>query len=112
MSNSELLENTLIEDAVNRNLDASIDNLDPAVRRRLNQARIAAVATRSSPRVSWRFASAVSFALIVSLSWNFLPPSTAEPEVLLTDVLQEDLEMLDDLEFIVWMSEDGDNVSS
>jgi len=112
MSSNGSLQNTDIEQSVQQNLDASIENLDPAIRRRLNQARIAALESKNQPKISWRLATAVSFALMVAFSWNFMPQQLAEPEALLTDVLQEDLEMLDDLEFIVWMSEEDDNVSS
>ncbi len=100
-----------IEPVVNDNLDASIENLHPDVRRRLNQARIKAVESRGKPQMNWRLTGALSFALVLALSWNFIPEPSLEVEPLLTEVLEEDLDMLEDLDFIVWMSEDQEDVS-
>ncbi|MDQ7049589.1 MAG: DUF3619 family protein [Enterobacterales bacterium] len=101
-----------LETRINQNLDASIENLDPTIRRRLNQARMKALEEQHKPKINWRITSAVSFAMILALSWNFIPQTSVDAEPLLAEVLQEDLEMLDDLEFIVWMSEGQDDVSN
>ena len=100
-----------LETRINENLDASVENLDPAIRRRLNQARISALEKRNKPRINWQLTTAVSLVMVLAFSWNLIPQTSVESEPLLAEVLQEDLEMLDDLEFIVWMSEDQDEVS-
>jgi hypothetical protein len=102
-------DNTPLEDRVNQALDDSVDNLSPEVRRQLNQIRLNAVERKKSRGVYWKTAGAMSFALALTLGWQ-LWPEQAEPAVeLYADVLEEDLDMLDELEFIYWMAEENDS---
>ena len=99
------------EDRVNQSLDDSIDNLSPDVQRRLNQIRIEAVEKKSHSIPLWKTAGAMSFALAVALSWQFIPAENEAPIEPFADVLQEDLDMLDELEFVYWMAEENDSAT-
>ncbi len=95
-----------IEERINLALDTSVETLSPEVRRRLNQARIKATEKQSRPRYYWKTASAFSLMFALAVGWQLLPPPIQTIETPFADVLQEDLEMLDDLEFVYWMAEE------
>lgn len=96
----------LIEEQVNQALDSTVKDLSPEVRRRLNQARISATEKTSSPRIYWKTASAFSLVFALAVGWQLLPTTVPIVDTPFADVLQEDLEMLDDLEFVYWMAEE------
>ena len=100
MNDDELLENQ-----VNRALDNSIENLSPDVRRNLNRIRIEAAENKTRPSFFLKYASALSVALVVVIGWQLMPGSPDFQEDLFAEVLQEDLEMLDELDFVFWMAE-------
>lgn len=103
-----------IEDQVNQALDESIDNLSPDVRRRLNQIRIEAAENKNDGFPIWKTAGAVSFAVMLGLGFQLVPNQQDQnvetfAQILEDDVLQEDLEMLEELEFVYWMAEESDS---
>ena len=102
---SENQENSL-ESQVNEALDHSIDNLSPDIRRHLNQARIKASEPKANKTLFWKSASAFSLAFALVIIWQSQTPQNESTETLFAEVLQEDLEMLDELEFVYWMSEE------
>lgn len=95
-----------IEEQVNNILDTSVENLSPEIRRRLNQARMGAIENKG--RTSWLWKTAGSFSLVAAIlvSWQLTPVSETEGLTPFAEVLQEDLEMLEELEFIYWMAEE------
>lgn len=94
-----------VENKVNQALDNSIEELSPDIRRRLNQIRIDAVENKHHPFSYMKMASAFSFVFVAFLGWQFIPTQEHIPDSLFADVLQEDIEMLDELEFVYWMAE-------
>lgn len=95
-----------IEEQINRALDNSIEALSPEVRRRLNQARISATEKKFSSPIYWKTASAFSLVFALAVGWQLLETPMPIDDTPFADVLQEDLEMLDDLEFVYWMAEE------
>ncbi|TQV84921.1 DUF3619 family protein [Aliikangiella coralliicola] len=100
-------DNPPVEDQVNQALDDSIENLSPEIRRRLNQARIDAVAQKQKSRPLWKLASAFSFLLAITLGWQFWSAPNEEPMESFAEVYQEDPELLEELEFVYWMAEEN-----
>ena len=105
-----------IEDRVNQALDDSVDDLSPEIRRRLNQNRIAATQSKPPVFTVWKTAGAISFALLLGLVFQLVPnqqdmQTETFAQILEGDVLQEDLEMLEELEFVYWMAEESDSAS-
>ena len=102
-----------IENQVNQALDESITNLSPEVRRSLNQSRIKALEVNAHS--NWhlspiqKLAAGVSFLLVVSISWQFLSSPQEEMITPFAAVLNEDLEMLTDLEFVYWLAEESES---
>ncbi len=94
-----------IESQVNQSLDASIDNLSPDIRRKLNRIRIEAAEKKPRRFNFLQTASALSISLAIFWGLMLTPTETPVTEEIYAEVLQEDLEMLDDLEFIYWMVE-------
>ena len=105
-SDNPIPKNQITEEQINQALDRSIDDLSPEVRRRLNQARISAIEKKSKPRIYWKTASAFSLFFALAVGWQLLPTPMPIDNTPFADVLQEDLEMLDDLEFVYWMVEE------
>lgn len=100
-----------LESQVNQSLDDSIENLSPDIRRRLNQSRIEACQRPKATLISWKKATALSLFLAVTMSWLFLPEKEDISEVVVAEVLHEDLDMLENLEFVYWMAEQNDTAS-
>jgi len=98
-----------LEDSVNQALDDSIENLSPDVQRRLNQIRIEATQKQTQAYPLWKTAGAMSFALAMVVSWQFWPANNEVPIDPFAEVLQEDLEMLEELEFVYWMAEEEES---
>jgi len=112
-----------LENLINHALDESVDELSPDVQRRLTPMRViasqAAEKTNSGFSTPWRVASAFSVVVAVSLGWQMWPEVNTELgndtiNVAITsevspfdEVLEEDLEMLNDLEFVYWMAEEN-----
>jgi len=99
-------EHTL-ENRVNQALDDSVDSLSPELRRQLNQIRMKAIEKKSHKMPLWKMASAFSVLMTVTLAWQF---NSQQSDVAITpfaEVLNEDLEMLDDLEFVYWLAEEN-----
>lgn len=100
-----------VENQVNQALDDSVEDLSPELRRRLNQIRINAVEKKSRKIPLWKLATALSVFFAVTLVWQLQPVkqddfSTLYSELAYSEVLQEDLDMLNDLEFVYWMAEE------
>lgn len=101
-------EQTDIESSINQSLDQSVENLSPEIRRSLNRIRIKAT-TKSKPRlVLIPLASALSLSLAVFMGWQLIPQPAAE-ETVFAEVLEEDFEMLEELEFVYWISEGAES---
>lgn len=111
MQDKNSIENQSIEELVNHSLDDSIENLSPQVRRGLTQSRI--LATKLKPGFSpiWKLAGGISFLFVVSFSWQFIKAPKPELMTPFAAVLTEDLEMLDDLEFVYWLTEESDSAT-
>ncbi len=110
--NSDLTDDRLFESHINSALDDSVENLSPEIRRKLNQIRIKAAQNKTKSIPLWKTASAFSVLLAVLLSWQMWPDESAMPLTPFADVLEEDLDMLDDLEFVYWMVEDSGMLDS
>ena len=100
MNNDEPIENK-----INQALDDSVENLSPEIRRSLNRIRIEATEKKASKNYLLRYASVlgVAFAFIIGL--QLMPVTQSDQVDLLAEMPQEELEMLDDLEFVYWMAE-------
>jgi hypothetical protein len=109
-----------LEDLINNALDESVEELSPEVQRRLTPMRViasqAAEKNTSGFGTSWKLATAFTVVVAVSVSWNLWPeidPNNISVELATAEVspfdevLQEDLEMLDELEFVYWMAEEN-----
>jgi len=105
-SPEEQIRQPPLEGQINQELDNSIENLSPEVRRQLNQARISAIEKKSNSPIYWKTASAFSLVFALVVGWQLLEPPIPIDDTPFADVLQEDLEMLDDLEFVYWMAEE------
>lgn len=106
--NSQTENHDALEKQINQALDSSVENLSPDVRRSLNQMRLSATERKKKLKrlVPLTTSLAVTFAVI--LGWQLTDKPLIE-ESPFAEVLQEDLEMLDDLEFIFWMNEAADS---
>jgi hypothetical protein len=92
---------------ISQRLDDSVESLDAATLSRLNQARHRALETgaQSPQRSSWIVAAAfASVFVVVSVGWlvNTSMPAQDENAVIASS---EDLELIDDLEFVSWLAE-------
>ncbi len=92
-------------DRLGRSLDDSVDNLDAATLSRLNQARQQALETRSQQRTNWLMATAFASVLLVVGSVMLSNTTTHTPDeaAYIADI--DDLELIDDLEFVSWLAE-------
>ena len=98
----------------------SAENLDAATRSRLNRARQAALAELPGSRrfrPAWAVAATVAIAIVAASLWRpGLPPMTpdplAGPAPDLELLLAEDMEMLEDLDFYVWLAAEGMNAGT
>jgi hypothetical protein len=97
MSERRMLSERELEERAKRAFDASADAIDAATRSRLTQARFPA--------------GAAAAALVVTLAlWQTTTVTTPELAVAAVDDLEillgeEDLEMLEELEFYAWLEE-------
>ncbi|WP_196137226.1 hypothetical protein [Aliikangiella sp. G2MR2-5] len=110
-SDPEILAKDSIEQRVCEGLDESVSSLNPDVRRALNQARAKAVEKKGASFPFLKLAGGVSFAFAVLMVSQFY---TQQPEENLTpfaEVLEEDIEMLDDLEFAYWLAEEEESAN-
>ncbi|MCW8880523.1 MAG: hypothetical protein OQJ89_10400 [Kangiellaceae bacterium] len=94
-----------LELRANSALESSVENLDPAVRRKLNQARIKALESKASGVRVFKLVGAVSFVLAIGFVSLFNMEQESINSTPFAEVLEEDLEMLEDLEFVYWMAE-------
>ncbi len=101
-------EHAEFENSINQSLDQSIDNLTPEIRRSLNQIRIKASSKPRSRLVLIPLASTLSLSLALFIGWQLMQNPTAQ-ETVFAEVLEEDLEMLEDLEFVYWISEEAES---
>ncbi len=111
MSNDEFKPPTeeSIDQRVNQALDSSIESLSPDVRRRLNQARLATVEPASNKRLAifgWASALSVALTIVVILAYDQSEQATQTTIEPFAEVLDEDPEMLEQLEFVYWMTEE------
>jgi uncharacterized protein DUF3619 len=98
-----------LDESVAKALDRSIENLSPDIRRRLNQARISALGNK--PRSSYfiKAASTFSFAIALAIAWQLMPNEKVNMDTPFAEVLQEDLELIEQLDFIYWMTEEKES---
>lgn len=97
-------------------LNTSVDNLDPEISRRLQQARHAALAKIEKPRMPfWQPAGAFALASILLLAVFVLPDRdhTAEITALadLEFIATDSLQLYEELEFYQWLLENEINAS-
>lgn len=127
MSNIENSDSQ-VEKRVTDALDSSIEELHPDIRRKLNQARIKALqSTTAMPffkKPVWKVAGAISFVItlsIISLSNNqeldvldnsVAVNSVVEKSIIFEDSLtDEEIVLLENLEFALWMAEEAEIAS-
>ena len=107
--NPKIGQSDSVETRVNQVLDASIDDLSPDVRRKLNQARMVAIERKSTAQVYWKPVMSLSFAAVLMIGWQLNKEPEPITESLFAEVMQEDFELLSELEFIYWMAESEDS---
>ena len=100
-----------MDEQVNEALDQSVESLTPEVRRKLNQARMVALEKKRRFTPTWKLASGVSFVFALLLFYQFTSPPVEEKLTPFAEVLEEDMEMLEDLEFVYWMVEEESSVT-
>ncbi|PCJ50299.1 MAG: hypothetical protein COA74_03515 [Gammaproteobacteria bacterium] len=105
------LNDMSVEEVVNQALDDSVDNMSMGLRRNLNKIRIEATEPKAKYFPVWKTATTFSFMLTVVIAWQLLPSQTEVPLTPFAEVLEEDLDMLNDLEFAYWMAEETDNAT-
>ena len=105
MNDEQSKNDEQLEAKVSQALDNSIENLSPDIRRNLNRIRIEATEGKSRPRTFLKYASVLSVAFALVVGWQLMPGSIDVQDDLFAEVLQEDPEMLDELEFVYWMAE-------
>jgi hypothetical protein len=101
-----MIDDNQLEKNINEGLDDSIESLSPEIRRCLNQSRINAVEKKAKVSSYFKLASAISFTLVIGLSWPFFGQGNQDMVTPFAEILQEDLDILDDLEFVYWMTEE------
>lgn len=104
-------DNSDLENRVNQALDDSVDNLSPDIQRQLNRIRIEATQPKKSRLPIWRTAAAFSLMLALVTGWFIVPQSPDMQLEPFADVLEEDLDMLEELEFVYWMSEEAESAT-
>ena len=104
-------DNSDIENQVNQALDDSIENLSPDIQRQLNRMRIEATQPKRTRLPMWQTAAAFSVMLAVVAGWLMMPQTPEMPLEPFAEVLEEDLDMLDDLEFAYWMAEEAESAA-
>lgn len=97
-----------LEKSVNQSLDKSIESLSPEIRRSLNKMRIKASSKKKTRLILIPLASALSISLAIFMGWQMIQPAVTE-ETVFAEVLEEDLEMLEELEFVYWISEGAES---
>ena len=104
-------DDSKLNNRIRTTLDASVDNLDPDVSRRLQQARHAALETAAKPRMPfWQPAGAFALASILLLSVFVWPDRQNMPEpAALADLelitADDSLQLYEDLDFYQWLLE-------
>ncbi len=108
-------DDSKLNNRIRSTLDASLDKLDPDVRRRLQQARHAALETSAKPRMPfWQPAGALLLVSVLLLSvfiWperqNMpAPMALADLELMTAD---DSLQLYEDLDFYQWLLESDSN---
>lgn len=93
-------------------LDQHGEGLDAATLSRLHQARNKAIEGRSSNWVQWGFGGALAASVLVAVL-IFYPSLTPLPGIYedsLQQAAAEDIDLLNDLEFVAWLiMEEGEN---
>jgi hypothetical protein len=120
-------EERRVQESVNSALDESLSSIDQSTQAGLRQSRMQALALAERPRI-WQSmlkplpiasALAFSFALIISLpQWQSSPSSNGtsilaqqqefDDLLLLSDIDNDILELVEDLEFALWLTEEMD----
>ena len=123
-------EERRIQESANKALDNSLSSIDQSTQARLRETRMQALALAEKPGI-WQTmfkplpiasALAFSFALIIALpQWQSSPSSNntsflAQQQafddlLLLSDVDDDTLELVEDLEFALWLTEEMDTPS-
>ena len=119
---------SLVEDRVVSVLDSSIEDLHPDIKRKLNQARIKALQSRTTmpffKKPVWKIAGAVSFVITLSIisinniqelgeiDTSIAEKTIVEKPMIFTDSLtDEEIILLENLEFALWMTEEDEIAS-
>ncbi|PHS18608.1 MAG: hypothetical protein COA86_07930 [Kangiella sp.] len=116
-------DDSQVEKRVNDALDSSIEDLHPDIRRKLNQARIKALqSTTAMPffkKPVWKIAGAVGF--VITLSFITISnkqelsersntiaenSGTEKPMIFENSLSNEEIILLENLEFALWMAEE------
>ncbi len=104
-------DNDEFEKSINQALDDSIDDLSPEVRRSLNQIRVKATEKKSTRFLLVPLASSFVLIFAVLIGSQQGPEKIVIEETPFAEVLQEDLELIDDLEFIYWINEESESAN-
>ncbi|MGX5173267.1 hypothetical protein ACUR5C_04460 [Aliikangiella sp. IMCC44653] len=96
-----------VEDCVNQALDDSVENLSPEVRRALNSSRVSATQRRLKKPLFYQMVGAMSLVVMVMLFWQLNDSNTPTAIEVYAEIPEEDLELLDELEFVYWLAEDS-----
>jgi hypothetical protein len=106
-------DNSQLENRVNNALDSSIDDLHPDIRRKLNQARIKALRPQAAipffKKSAWKMAGAISFVLtltIIAMTDNHDIEQIKNTIVFEDSLTNEDINLLENLEFALWIAEE------
>jgi hypothetical protein len=98
-----------LEECVNQALDDSVESLSPEIRRALNKGRHEAVERTSTRKIYFRAAGALSFAVMLTFVWQLNYSSNQTPIEVYAEIPEEDLELLDELEFMYWLAEEANS---
>ncbi|MCP4273923.1 MAG: hypothetical protein GY781_18525 [Gammaproteobacteria bacterium] len=111
MKDKDVLNDMAVEEEVNQALDDSVENMPMLLRRELKKIRIEATECQSNAFPIWKTATAFSFMFAIALGWQLWPTQKEIPLTPFAEVLEEDLDMINDLEFVYWMAEETDNAT-
>lgn len=110
-----------LEQQVKKQLDDSIEDLDPAITRRLQQARYSAI-EKASTNKGWAFYQQAKYAMFaiaivaVTLLYNVNVNDSAQTTLAMESDIEmltsnESLDLMQDLEFMQWLAESNQDVS-
>ena len=103
-------DNRLVDD-ISRRLDDSIESLDAHTLSKLNQARHRALDSHAPPQHHWLGTGVFAAIFIaVAIGWLYgnMHSTTTAPSTQTVQLSTEDIELIDNLEFVGWLVEQDD----